>query len=133
MLELPPDFSEAIASPITGEPKKADLIAVYNDANNYVSTTIGRSAINQVLNAVSTRISGQAVNQVLTEVISSGAGIRQAADGAQQLADGAKQVDVGVGQVVAGVDKAAPASRSTTATAPREEAGGLGLTPPPSM
>ena len=124
MLELPPDFSEAIASPMTGEPKKADLIAVYNDANNYVSTTIGRSAINQVLNAVSTRISGQAVNHVLTEVISSGAGIRQAADGAQQLADGAKQVDVGVGQVVAGVDKAAPASRQL-ATGARQLSAGI--------
>src|SRR6201991_4224411 len=38
MLELPSDFSEAVASPMTGQPKKADLIAVYNDANNYISS-----------------------------------------------------------------------------------------------
>lgn len=88
MLELPPDFSEAIASPVTGQPKKADLIAVYNDANNYISSSIGRTAVDQVLNAVSTRISGQAVNQVLSVVVSSGSGIKQAADGAKQLADG---------------------------------------------
>ena len=82
MVELPPDFSAAIASPVTGQPKKANLIAVYNDANNYISTSIGRTAIDQVLNAVSSRISGQAVNQMLSVVVSSGAGIKQAADGA---------------------------------------------------
>ena len=73
MLELPADFSAAIASPLTGQPKKADMIVVYNDANNYISSSIGQTAISEVLNAVSTRISGQAVNQVLSEVISSGA------------------------------------------------------------
>ncbi len=96
MLELPPDFSAAIASPVTGQPKKANLIAVYNDANNYVSTTIGRTAIDQVLNAVSSRISGQAVNQMLSVVVSSGSGIKQAADGASQLADGASQLAAGL-------------------------------------
>jgi putative membrane protein len=106
MLELPPDFSAAIASPVTGQPKKAELIAVYNDANNYISSSIGRTAVDQVLNAVSTRISGQAVNQVLSVVVSSGAGIKQAADGAKQLADGAAQVDDGAGQLAVGLHTA---------------------------
>ncbi|OHU21325.1 hypothetical protein BKG76_11755 [Mycobacteroides franklinii] len=110
MLELPPDFSEAIASPLTGEPKQANLVAVYNDANNYISSSIGRTAIDQVLNAVSTRISGQAVNQVLSVVVSSGAGIQQAADGARQLADGATKVDDGAGQLAAGLHTARPGS-----------------------
>lgn len=99
MVELPPDFSAAIASPVTGQPKKANLIAVYNDANNYISTSIGRTAIGQVLNAVSSRLSGQAVNQVLSVVVSSGAGIKQAVDGAARLDDGA-------GQLVTGLDSA---------------------------
>ncbi|MDR3661956.1 MAG: YhgE/Pip domain-containing protein [Mycobacterium sp.] len=105
MLELPADFSEAIASPITGDPKKAQLIAVYNDANNYISSTIGRTATSQVLNAVSTRISGQAVNQILSVVVSSGAGIKQAADGAHQLADGATQLNTGIEQADSGAGK----------------------------
>ncbi|MGO9098839.1 MAG: YhgE/Pip family protein [Mycobacterium sp.] len=96
MLELPPDFSAAIASPVTGQPKKADLIAVYNDANNYISTSIGRTAISQVLNAVSSRISGQAVNQMLSVVVSSGSGVKQAADGAARLDDGASQLVTGL-------------------------------------
>ena len=110
MVELPPDFSAAIASPVTGQPKKANLIAVYNDANNYISTSIGRTAISQVLNAVSSRISGQAVNQMLSVVVSSGAGIKQAADGAAQLDDGA-------GQLVAGLDTARSGSATLAAGA----------------
>lgn len=110
MVELPPDFSEAIASPVTGQPKKANLIAVYNDANNYISTSIGRTAIGQVLNAVSSRISGQAVNQMLSVVVSSGSGIKQAADGAAQLDDGA-------GQLVAGLDTARSGSATLAAGA----------------
>ncbi|TVY05963.1 YhgE/Pip domain-containing protein [Mycolicibacterium porcinum] len=106
MLELPADFSEAIASPLTGDPKQANLNAVYNDANNYISSNIGRTAIDQVLNAVSTRISGQAVNQVLSVVVSSGAGIKQAADGAAQLADGAVKVDDGAGELATGLHSA---------------------------
>jgi putative membrane protein len=106
MLELPPDFSAAIASPLTGQPRKANLIAVYNDANNYISSSIGRTATDQVLNAVSSRISGQAVNHVLSVVVTSGTGIKQAADGAKQLADGAVQVDDGAGQLAAGLDTA---------------------------
>lgn len=130
MLELPPDFSEAIASPLTGQPKKADLIAIYNDANNYVSTTIGRSAINQVLNAVSSRISGQAVNQILSVIISSGDGIKRAATGAHRLADGASQVDDGVQRLVNGVDTAVPASAQLAAGAHDLSAGITAATDP---
>lgn len=117
MLELPPDFSEAIASPITGQPKQANLIALYNDANNYISTNIGRTAIDQVLNAVSARISGQAVNQVLSVVISSGTGIKQAADGAQRLADGAARVDDGAMQLATGLHTARSGSTQLAAGA----------------
>ena len=124
MLELPPDFSAAIASPVTGQPKKANLIAVYNDANNYISTSIGRTAISQVLNAVSSRISGQAVNQMLSVVVSSGAGIKQAADGAAQLADGASRLDDGAGQLVAGLDSARSGS-ATLATGAKQLSDGI--------
>lgn len=117
MVELPPDFSAAIASPVTGQPKKANLIAVYNDANNYISTSIGRTAIGQVLNAVSSRISGQAVNQMLSVVVSSGSGIKQAADGAAQLDDGA-------GQLVSGLDTARSGS-ATLATGAKQLSDGI--------
>ena len=117
MVELPPDFSAAIASPVTGQPKKANLIAVYNDANNYISTSIGRTAISQVLNAVSSRISGQAVNQMLSVVVSSGSGVKQAADGAAKLDDGA-------GQLLTGLDTARTGS-ATLATGAKQLSDGI--------
>ena len=115
MLELPADFSAAIASPTTGNPRKAQLIAEYNDANNYISSSIGRTAVEQVLNAVSTRISGQAVNQVLSVITTSGSGIKQAADGANRLADGAAQLDSGANQLVTGLDTARSGSAELAA------------------
>jgi putative membrane protein len=104
MVELPADFSETVASPLTGESKKAHLITLYNDANNFISSSTGRTAISQVLKAVSTRITGQAVNQVLSVVVASGAGIKHAGDEARQLADGAAQIDGGTGQLATGLD-----------------------------
>lgn len=106
MLELPENFSAAIASPMTGKPERAQLNAVYNDANNFVSSTIGQTAMTQVLNAVSTRISGQAVNRVLTMMISAGSGIEQAADGAGRLADGLTSADSGAHQLADGLGTA---------------------------
>jgi len=106
MLELPENFSSAISSPMTGKPEKAQLRAVYNDANNYVSSTIGQSAMSQVLNAVSTRISGQAVNQVLSMMITAGSGIEQAADGAGKLHDGLVAANDGAEQLATGLGTA---------------------------
>lgn len=106
MLELPENFSSAIASPMTGKPEKAELRAVYNDANNYISSTIGQTAMSQVLNAVSTRISGQAVNQVLSMMITAGSGIEQAADGAGKLHDGLVTANDGAAQLASGLGTA---------------------------
>ncbi|BDH55386.1 hypothetical protein MTP03_03250 [Tsukamurella sp. PLM1] len=103
MLELPENFSSAISSPMTGKPEKAQLKAIYNDANNYVSSTIGQSAMAQVLNAVSTRISGQAVNQVLSMMITAGSGIEDAADGAGKLHDGLVTANDGAAQLASGL------------------------------
>lgn len=130
MVELPPDFSEAVASPMTGQPKQADLIAVYNDANNYISSSIGTTAMEQVLNAVSTRISGQAVNQVLGVIVSSGSGIKQAADGARQLAAGAVKVDDGAGQLATGLDSARSGSAQVAAGAKQLSDGIIAATDP---
>ncbi|TWS20966.1 YhgE/Pip domain-containing protein [Tsukamurella asaccharolytica] len=106
MLELPENFSAAIASPMSGKPEKAQLRAVYNDANNYISSTIGQTAMSQVLGAVSTRISGQAVNQVLSMMITAGTGIEQAADGAGRLHDGLVTANDGAAQLASGLGTA---------------------------
>ncbi len=123
LLELPENFSSAIASPMSGKPEKAQLRAVYNDANNYISSTIGQTAMSQVLNAVSTRVSGQAVNQVLTMMITAGTGIQQAADGAGQLHDGLVTAHDGAAQLATGLGTAKTGSAQLRAGSQQLSAG----------
>ncbi|ERG69388.1 YhgE/Pip domain-containing protein [Segniliparus rugosus] len=116
MVELPENFSEAIASPVTGSPERAQLKVVYNDANSFISSTVGKGAMNQVVAAVSTRISGQAVNEMLSQMLMAGGGVRQAADGATLLADGADQLAAGNRELAEGTQQLA--SKVTQATDP---------------
>lgn len=102
-LEIPADFSAAVVSPMSADPRQAQLEVTYNDANNYLSTIIGNSAMSQVLAAVSEKISSQAVDKVLVGLQTAGAGITQAADGAHQLSDGAVRLDDGARQLAAGL------------------------------
>src|SRR5699024_12178338 len=44
-LEIPENFSQAVASPTTDDPQKAQLRVTYNDANGYLSTLIGQNAM----------------------------------------------------------------------------------------
>ena len=60
-LELPENFSDAVASPTSGKPEKANLISTYNDANGYLSTMIGQNVMREVLNVVGDKISAEAV------------------------------------------------------------------------
>lgn len=43
-ITLPKDFSQSLASPTSGDPRSAQLIFTYNDANNYLATVIGQDA-----------------------------------------------------------------------------------------
>lgn len=109
-VEIPADFSAAVASPTTADPRQAQLEVVYNDANNYLSTVIGQNAMNQVQIAVSAKISAEAVDKVLVGLQTAGSGIAQAADGAHQLSDGAVQLDDGAKQLDAGLATATDGS-----------------------
>lgn len=109
-LQLPEDFSEAVGSPTSENPKKAQLISTYNDANGYLSTVIGQNAMREVLNVVGEKISTQAVDKVLIGVMDAGGGLERAAIGAGQLAngtgqlrDGSTKLDNGAGQLKNGL------------------------------
>ncbi len=130
-VELPEDFSAAVASPTSGNPRKAQLKAYFNDANNYISTTIGRTALNEIRAAVANKISTAAVDQVLVGLLTAGDGVKQAADGAGKLATGAKDLDTGAqklrggaAELSGGIDQARDGSR-TLAGGVHELRGGI--------
>ena len=106
-LELPESFSDAVASPTSGKPEKANLISTYNDANGYLSTMIGQNVMREVLNVVGDKISAEAVDKVLLGIVDAGSGMQRAAIGAGKLADGTAQLKDGSVQLNDGAEKLA--------------------------
>lgn len=119
MVELTPDFSEAVASPAGGAPRKAVIQATYNDTNGYLSTMIGENVMRTMMPVISQSIGEQTIDRVLVGVQAAGHGLDQAADGAAQLTKGlseanqgaeklqagATQVDEKLGELAAGAEK----------------------------
>lgn len=99
-ITLPEDFSDAVASAATSNPRSAQLIFTYNDTNNYLATVIGQDAAEQVINLVSAQVGEQTFEAVLgvakgtvpklkaaaAQVDELNAGMQTANQGAQELA-----------------------------------------------
>lgn len=107
VVELTPDFSEAVASPAGDEPRQAVIKTTYNDTNGYLSTMIGENVMRTMLPVISEEIGSQAIDKVLVGIQSAGTGLTQAADGAGKLAEGAGELSQGLDTATAGADKLA--------------------------
>ncbi|MBJ7341839.1 YhgE/Pip domain-containing protein [Mycolicibacterium sp.] len=129
-ITLPDDFSEAIASSATPEPRQAQIDFDFNDANNYLASVIGQNASREILNQVSAKVGEQVVGKVLIGLTDAGAGIKKAADGADQLSagltsanDGAHQLASGANTLAAGLMTARNGSAALAAGAGELSAG----------
>ena len=89
VVRITPGFSEGVVSPQGADPHQAEMSVTYDQSGNYLSSIIGRTAMQQLHSAVSSAISSQAVDKVLVQVAQASDGIRQAADGAAKLDAGA--------------------------------------------
>jgi putative membrane protein len=103
-ITLPEDFSDAIASPSTPNPRQAEIHFDFNDANNYLASVIGQNASREVLNQVNARVGEQVIGKVLVGLTDAGDGIKKAANGADQLAAGLTTADDGAHQLSTGAD-----------------------------
>lgn len=101
-ITLPENFSEAIASPMSENPQKAELEFTYNDTNNYLSTVIGQNAAAQVLNQVNDAVGTQTLEQVIAKVMSAVPQVTVAVDGSNALAGGLGTAKDGSDQLAAG-------------------------------
>ena len=116
---IPDDFSGALVSAGGDSPTSARIDVTYNDANSFIGTTLGRSAMTQVRDAVAATAGQEAVDQVLVGLGSARTGLAQASDGAVSLRDAVTQLGDGAAQVAAGAAQArdgAAALASGTAT-----------------
>ncbi len=109
VVTLPPDFSEALVSAGTDNPRQAEITLETNDANNYLASTIGTQAAEKIRRQVAELVDQEVASRMLTGLSQVRGKITTAAEGAGKLADGAaaasngmKQLETGIGQVDAG-------------------------------
>lgn len=101
-VELPADFTAAIASISTDDPHGADIVLATNDANNYLASTIGSQAVEQIRTTVAEKVVREAGLTMLDALHSIRVSLVDAADGAQQLVDGLTSAADGASQLEAG-------------------------------
>ncbi|GAC57016.1 hypothetical protein GOHSU_15_00080 [Gordonia hirsuta DSM 44140 = NBRC 16056] len=113
-ITLPADFSQRLTSATTGDPKSADLIFTYNDANNYLATIIGQDAASQVVNQVGAQVGANTFDVIFEQVDPMLGKVTQAADGAGELAAGLQQAKSGADELNGGVQQLAGGVLSAT-------------------
>ncbi|WJZ03821.1 YhgE/Pip family protein [Corynebacterium freiburgense] len=105
VVELTQDFSEAVASPATGEARQAVIQTTYNDTNGYLSTMIGENVMRTMIPVISQQIGEEAIDKVLVGVQSAGSGLEKASEGAQQINEGLHSAATGSDELAAGAHK----------------------------
>lgn len=100
---IPSDFSKNAISAATDNPTPATVAVDFNDSNNFLASTLGKSAMVQLRDAVAVELGDQTANALLVGLNDAGDGIRTAADGATTLADGLVTAQDGAGKLMTGL------------------------------
>ena len=103
---IPPDFSQDIASADGSEPTQAKLVFVANEANNYLSSILGKSVFREVTAQTNYAVGDNYYVQIFDRVNASGRDIRRATDGAFDLEDGLGQISDGADALAQGAGTA---------------------------
>ncbi|OLB73725.1 MAG: ABC transporter permease, partial [Actinobacteria bacterium 13_2_20CM_2_71_6] len=108
VFHIPADFSRSLAeSPDPAKsPAKGRLEVIDNDATNYLSGLLGRSAFTEIRMAAEHSAAARYFDRMLIGFTDLKDKTREAADGAGQLADGAGRLAGGASRVAAGADQA---------------------------
>ncbi|MEN2738586.1 YhgE/Pip domain-containing protein [Microbacterium sp. X-17] len=101
-VEIPADFTAAIASIGTSSPRQADIALRTNDASNYLASTIGTQAVTRIQTTVTQTVVNQAGLTLLNGLQTIRVQLQSAADGATQLADGLGQAATGSSTLASG-------------------------------
>ena len=123
VITLPADFSEALASIQTDDPRQAEIILETSDANSYLAGTIGEQAVKTIRTTVAEQVGREAASLLLDSISTIRGKIVEAADGAQQLADGTATAIDGTAQLGDGASQLADGT-AALATGTRQVADG---------
>ncbi|PZF86198.1 YhgE/Pip family protein [Micromonospora deserti] len=106
IFSIPEDFSAALAaSPEPGQPaRRGELKVVSDDATNYLSGLLARSAFSEIRAAAAESTAEGYFARMLVGFTDAKAEIGRAADGAGKLADGLGESEAGAGKIADGLD-----------------------------
>ncbi|CAO1649030.1 Putative membrane protein [Salinibacterium sp. NYA9b] len=96
---IPHDFSDALTSIADTDPHQAEIDLETNDANNYLASTIGKQAVEQIRRSVAQLVGEEAAGTLLTAISDIRSELSDAADGASQLLDGSHDAVSGAGEL----------------------------------
>ncbi|QAV70820.1 YhgE/Pip domain-containing protein [Salinibacterium sp. UTAS2018] len=99
---IPSDFSDALRSIAGTDPHQAEIDLETNDANNYLASTIGKQAVEQIRRSVAELVGEEAAGTLLTAISDIRGELSDAADGASQLLDGSRDATSGAGELADG-------------------------------
>ncbi|WP_166980073.1 YhgE/Pip domain-containing protein [Paramicrobacterium fandaimingii] len=109
---IPAAFSESLVSPQTDKPRQAEVVLTTNDANSYLASTIGESAITTIKEQIVSMVNEQAASRMLDSIAEIRVSLVSAADGAGKLADGAETAYDGSSDLADGLAKLATGATS---------------------
>ncbi|GAA0457762.1 membrane protein [Paractinoplanes deccanensis] len=114
LLRIPADFSADLATPpdAGATPRAAQLVAVSDDATNYLSGVFARSAFQEVQAAASASASANYYDKMLIGFTDLKSQTEKAADGAAKLDSGARTARSGAGKLADGLDDAESGART---------------------
>ncbi|MFF2372396.1 YhgE/Pip family protein [Agromyces sp. NPDC058110] len=107
VITLPADFSDALASIQTDEPRQAEIVLETSDANSYLAGTIGEQAVKTIRTTVAEQVGREAASLLLDSISTIRGKLVEAADGAQQLVDGTATAIDGASQLGTGASQLA--------------------------
>ncbi|MBO9553945.1 YhgE/Pip domain-containing protein [Cellulomonas sp.] len=120
---VPADFSADLVSAGGDTPTAAQIDVTYDDANSFLVSSLGRSAMERIRAAVSATAGEQAVDAVLVGLGQAHDGLASASDGALRLRDAASQLGGGAHSVADGAGTLASGARKAADGAARLDSG----------
>ncbi|SDR98199.1 YhgE/Pip family protein [Microterricola viridarii] len=107
---IPADFSEQLVSSSGSEPQQATVILTTNDANGYLASTIGETAIKEIQRQIVATVNEQAATQFLGALATIRSNLVTAVDGAGKLVAGAAEAQAGATALASGTEQLATGS-----------------------
>lgn len=98
-IEIPADFSEKATKVMDEKPVQPELKYIANESLNFLSSQIGKSAVEQMKSELTANLTKAYTDTIFTSLGELSDGLSTASNGAKELADGTKQAKDGINEI----------------------------------